>query len=397
MRTLPALLLVVALGAAQENNPYLREIAAGIEKLRAEDTDQAMKHFAQAQRIAPQDWRGYAWQCIAHFVRADTEPDAKRRAAIAEEANAVAAEMTRRAGVRFTDPLYLYLRGVVLGLQEQIPQAYGRLKKAREASAHRFEPYAEFALRTKLENAFAQQALNLAGIDLRYRQHEAADKHLAEAEEGLSGTPVEVRYLRLRAVVCEHLQRAEEAIRHLRRVIALANDPRITSELTGNIAMIHFQGNRTKEGLEALAELDPNDEHPEVVAARCMHRYKQALDAPDSEKMKEALDYYRSMLAKERPTVSFRLAEQFSEMVLEKVGPQDAAREKPLLEEAVRIAQKEQARRPECPSLYYLLSRLHRLLGDAKLELHYQRLHELKKKEFDSHPPYDENGRPRCG
>ena len=84
------------------------------------------------------------------------------------------------------------------------------------------------------------------------------------------------------------------------------------------------------------------------------------------------------------------------ELILEKVGPRDADKERALLDSAVRLAKIEIDRRPECPSLYFFLHRIYKLLGKENLAIHYQDLHARKKDEYDRKEHCDELGRPLC-
>jgi hypothetical protein len=86
----------------------------------------------------------------------------------------------------------------------------------------------------------------------------------------------------------------------------------------------------------------------------------------------------------------------YVELVLEKVGRSEVEKERELLDGAVRLAKTEIDRRPECPSLYFLLYRIYKLMGKENLAIHYQELHARKKEEYDNTDHYDDLGRPRC-
>ncbi|MHC4163498.1 MAG: tetratricopeptide repeat protein, partial [Planctomycetota bacterium] len=199
------------------------------------------------------------------------------------------------------------------------------------------------------------------------------------------------------AVVSENLQRYDKAIQHLRRCIELTKgDPRAVQGITGAIAMIYFDSEKFEKGAKVLQELPPDCKHPEVIAARAMAHYKQAIAAPDGEEMDAALAHHREAIQKLAVRDRNRLVVPFVELVLEKVGPRDVEKERALLKEAEQMAKREIDIRPECPSLYFHLYRIYRLLGKENLAIHYEDLHKQKKEEYRHKDHYDGRGRPRC-
>ena len=130
--------------------------------------------------------------------------------------------------------------------------------------------------------------------------------------------------------------------------------------------------------------------------ARCYLLFKEAMRDPESEKMDLALQRHREVMRQLPAQDVYRLAEQYADLVLEKVRPPDVERERKLLEETVALIEREQRLRPECPGLYYRLYLLYKLLGDREQTERYQKLHEQKKKEWEHKEQYDHRGRPRC-
>ena len=131
-------------------------------------------------------------------------------------------------------------------------------------------------------------------------------------------------------------------------------------------------------------------------SARATAHYKQAMAAPDGEEMATALTHHRDALKKLAVRDRNRLVVPFVELVLEKVGPRDVEKQRALLREAEQLAKREIDLRPECPSLYFHLYRIYRLLGKENLAIHYQDLHKQKKDEYSDKDHYDARGRPRC-
>ncbi len=127
-----------------------------------------------------------------------------------------------------------------------------------------------------------------------------------------------------------------------------------------------------------------------------MYYYKMALRNPTAEALDKALDEHRRVMKILAQHEVYRLAEQFADIVLEKVGPRDVEKEVKLLDETIALLEQERARRPECPGLYFALYKLHKLRGAKEKEVYYQELHTRKKAEWDRKAQYDANGRPRC-
>jgi tetratricopeptide (TPR) repeat protein len=229
-------------------------------------------------------------------------------------------------------------------------------------------------------------------------QFDKADRLLEKAAQLLPDTdPERIVLERQLAVVSENLQRREKAIKHLRRCIELTkDDPEALQELTAAIAMIHFANEEFDQGIAVLKELPDGANHPEVFAAYAMSHYKVGMENPDSKEIDIAIAHHREGIKRLAVRDRNRLVVPFVELVLEKVGPRDVDKHRALIEEAEKLAKREVDIRPECPSLYFHLYRIYRLLGKENLAIHFQDLHKVKKEEYRNKDHYDERGRPRC-
>ena len=124
--------------------------------------------------------------------------------------------------------------------------------------------------------------------------------------------------------------------------------------------------------------------------------YKKAMLEPDGPPMDEALRYYRDVMKTYPDEDVYYLVEQWGDMVLEKVGPAQAAAQRELLLETVAMLEREVKRRPECPSLYFKLHRLHKLLGNEEEAKRFADLHTVKKKDWTNKIKFNAQGKPRC-
>lgn len=380
---------------------YVDEIKAGRRHYEAGRFDEALPHFTNARKLDPDDWRGHAWQTFTLIEQARREKDRTRRLALLQEAEAVAGVLIKRKLVLFQDPLYKFALGIISDLRRDPARAFDAFHQAYRAPREKFAPYTEIQLRENVERAFAEASIQAAtwlivrGGD---GQFERADRLLTEADRLVpEDDPERILLERRLAVVCEHLKRPEQAIRHLRRCIELTkDDPAAVQEATAAIALIHFDNGELEKGSAVLKELPPDCRHPDVIAARAKALYKQAMAAPAGDAMSTALAHHREAIRQLAVHDRNRLVVPFVELVLEKVGPSDVEKERALLTEAEQLAKREIDIRPECPSLYFHLSRLYRLLGKENLAIHYQDLHKQKKKAYADADQCDERGRPLC-
>ncbi|MHC4550823.1 MAG: hypothetical protein ACYTEZ_18850 [Planctomycetota bacterium] len=392
-------LLALALAASAQTTTYLQEIVAGRKLYEQRRFEEAVTHFARARALEPLDWRGHTYQALALIEQARITQDRTRQQALLQEAGTVASILIKNEIVLLQDPLYKFIRGVISSLLKDDAQAFSYLRQAQRSPRSKFAPYEEIELRGNVDRAYGKVSIQLATRLIMIGEFEKADPLLEEAER-LLGEDDPDRYIleRQLAAVSENLNRHEKAIRHLRRCIELKKgDADIVHELTSSIAIICFATEDYERGRQILSELPQDSRHPSVLAARATALYKQAMRDPEGEKMEAALSYHRETLKELPPARRFSLVEPFVELVLEKITPRTAQAERPLLLEAQHLIRVELDRRPECPSIYFHLYRLHKLLGDSEKAIYYQDLHKQKKQEWDRMEHYDEHGRPRCG
>jgi len=401
MRRIACALLLCALPAAAQSaaEAYAREIATGVQLFHDGKYDEAALNFARARQLDPADWRGHAWHAMALVQQAlDEQQDAVRRSDLFRQGEKIASDLIKRAGLGFTDPLYEYIMGVIASVRNDDPAALTLLKKAATAPRERYAPYQDILLRLNARRAYAKASTRIATRLIVIGEFEEADKYLAIADRNLpKDDPARQMLERKMGVVAEYLGRLEEAVQHLRTCIALNKDrPEVKLELTGSIAMIWFAAEKLEKGKAALAELPANCTHPEVLVARAMLLYKEAMRDPGGPVMDKAIAYHLQVMDQLAAEDVYRLAEQFADLVMEKVTPRDLEDNKALVEKTVALVQRELKRRPECPGLYFALYRLYKLLGNDEKASFYQGIHARKKKEWEHKEQYDQRGRPRC-
>ena len=204
--------------------------------------------------------------------------------------------------------------------------------------------------------------------------------------------------MRSLAVLDEAHNRWESAIQRLHKCIEMSeNRPQMQLEFRGTIAQIYFKNQRYEDGIKILAEVPEDSTNPEIVAARCTARMHAALrGSARDERVDKALVYYRKALETFPKDDRHRLVEQYTQIVLRKVGVREAQQERALLEDAARRMLVEMKVRPECPSIYFQLYKLYKLLGDTKKENEFEALHRKKRAEFEGKARFDTRGRPRC-
>ena len=395
-----AVLLLLSHFATAQADAYADAIQAGRKAFEASRYEDAQTHFNRARLLAPDDWRGHAYLGFTLIEQALNSKDRQRRAALLQEADKVTGVLIKRRIILLQDPLYKFLQGMIQTIAGDHGKAFRFLDEAYKTPKRRFEPYAEVELRRNVERAFAKASLQMATHAMMVGAFAQADVWLDEAAKVLpESDPNRAPLERQMAAVAEHLGNQEAAIQHLRACIRLSKDrPEVKEELTGNIAMIYFVGEQFDRGRATLNELPPDTKHPEVVAARAMMHYKRAIKEPDGETMDAALAFYRNAMQEFPPDDRQRLVTPFAELVLERVGPRNAKQERELLLSAVKLLLTEIDLHPECPSIYFHLYRIHRLLGEQSKEIYYQEMHKRKKDEWKlKHKElYDARGRPRC-
>jgi len=397
------LLLALAAAARAQDNPYAVAIVEGVELYYQGKYEDALTRFAKARQIAPHDWRGHTWQALTLIQQAMRAKDPLRRNGLLKEAKSMLGPLMKQAGIMFQDPLRHYLLGLIASVRGDDGEALNHLDRARKARTELFEPYNGkpvdgIELKDNVKRGFARGLMAVAKRLILQGEFEAADPRLALAFRELPKNDPGMRELRRHiAVVDESLGRWESAIEQLRICIELNQDrPKLQTEFVGTIAMIYFLNQKHEEGMKVLAEVPEDSEHPDILAARCTGLKTLALRDPEGKAMDDAIAYYRESMAKYPKEDVYRLVEDYAEIVLEKVRPAHAAQHRELLQDTLEIILREMKLRPECASLYFRAYRLYKLLGDKENEIKYQRLHEIKKKEFEGKARYDTRGRPRC-
>jgi len=402
MRAAACALLLCALPLSAQSlaaASYPQEIAKGVQLFQDGKYDEAVSHFARARQIDPTDWRGHAWQSMALVQEAlEERRNPARSGELLLQGERVASDLIKRAGLGFTNPLYEYILGVIASVRNDDTAAWTLLKKAATAPRERYAPYEDILLRLNARRAYAKASTRLATRLIVIGEFEHADKYLAIADRNLpKDDPSRQMLERKMGVVAEYLGRLDEAVQHLRNCIAMNKDrPEVKLELTGSIAMIWFAAEKLEKGKAALAELPADCDHPEVLVARAMLLYKEALRDPEGPVMDKAIAYHLEVMDKLAAEDVYRLAEQFADLVMEKVSPREVQANRALLEKTVAMVLRELKRRPECPGLYFALYRLYKLLGNDEKTSLYQELHARKKKEWEHKEQYDQRGRPRC-
>ena len=397
------LVLALAAAAPAQENPYAEAIVEGVQLYYKGKYDDAITKFARARQIAPQEWRGHTWQALTLIQQAMRETDATRRNGLLKEAESMTGPLVKQAGIMFQDPLRHYILGLCASVRGEDGKALDHLDRARKSRPELFKPYNGapvdgIELQQNVKRGFARGLMAVGKRLILRGQFEEADPRLQLAFRELPKDDPGLRNLRRHlAVVDEALGRWEAAIEHLEACILLnKDDAELQLEFMGTIAQIYFKNQKLDKGLAVLAKVPEDSTHPEILAARCSALMIPALRDPEGEAMDAAIAYYKKAMAAYPKQDVYRLVEEFAELVLEKVRPQEADQHRALLDETLQIILREMKLRPECASLYFRAYRLHKLLGNKDEEVRYQGLHEQKKKEFEGKARFDERGRPRC-
>lgn len=395
----PAALLLLAAAALAQGRPDQAEIEAGRAAFDAAKYDDALACFVRACALDPQDWRGHAYQSLTLVQLAMGDSDPRRREGLLREAESVGGDLVKRNLVEFHDPLYRFIRGIVLSVQGDDAKAYAVLGDALRAPREKFAPYDEIELHRMVARAFAVSAIHVALRFITQGQFEQAEIELENAARYLPEDDSEQRMLqRLFAATSESLSKVDKAVGHLRKCIELSKgDQPAIDELMGTIAVIYLTHEEIDEGRKVLEEAPKDSRQPDLVAARCTLVAKEALRDPA--KLDDGISYLRAAMRTYPPENVYRLVLLYRDLLFTKVGQREAATPegKALLDEAIPIFKREVDRRPECPPLYFALYRIYKFLGDGEQERRYQDLYERKKKDFEHQERYDQHGWPRCG
>jgi len=394
-----ALLLLLTAAGAQERS-YEDEIAAGRSALEAGRFDEALVSFQRASALRPDDWRSHTYRSLTLIQIAQGTADPHEREARLMGAERVAGDLVKQGIVEFHDPLYRFLRGLVLSVSGQYGKAYDILTQALRAPQEKFDRYEEIDLQASLQRARSVSAIQVAVLLIARGKFEEAENLLKIAVAGLpKGDPEWARLHRVYAAVSENLDRIDEAIGHLRSCLELSKDiPEAVDELTATIALVYLNHEETEKARAVLSEARKDSEQPDLVLARASLVAKDALRERGA-RLDEAMAYVKEAMSSCPPERRYWLVLVYRNLLLSKVGPNEAQTPegRALIEEALAIFLKEIERRPECPPLYFAVYRCYKLLGNTEEELRYQDLHATRKREFRSMDQYDYRGWPRCG
>lgn len=391
-----AALLCAFVSAQEEKDPLADAIGKGQAAFDAGDFQEAAAAFAEARRIAPAAWQGHAFQAMAHIEQARRERNLVRRDALLRQAESVASDLVHKTKARLSDPFYRFLRGLVELAAGNDDKAWDLFQKAAGARAAQYAPYEGFPLRDAARNGAVEAALHVTTKRIvSGKFEEACDVVARTAPLVAKDNPNRALFERLAGVAAGRLGRCEDAAKHFEVSLALSDSPALAEELHAILATMYFDQDRLDDGDRVLARIPADTQHPEVVYARCTAIYKRALAAPDGPKMEEALRRYREVMKTYPENEVYHLVEQWGDLVLAHVAAGDAGAQRGLLLETVALCERELKLRPECPSLYLTLQRLHELLGNEEEAQRFAELHAVKKKDWANKIRFDANGKPR--
>ncbi|MHC4933103.1 MAG: hypothetical protein ACYTGV_13030 [Planctomycetota bacterium] len=380
----PALLcLLISATVHSEGDAFQSALQEGIKLFQEQRYAQAITKFARARQLAPEDWRGHAWQAFSLVRQAGAEKDRRRRSALLDEAESLTGPLVKQAGLLFQDPLRHYILGMVESNRGSEEAALNHFNYARRARRSLMERYAEIRLRDQTDRAYGNSTVRLAMSRIMSGRFDEAGKMLDHAAgvlpEGDGGWFI---LERARAVVDQAGGRYAEALAHLEACKALGGN---RSEVTGAIALVHLKSGDLAAARAALEGVPAGERHPEVVIARCRTHALDALEHP--EKRAAALAACRAGMKSLPERETYRLALEISALALAGEA-EDVAREAiGYLEAEIRI-------RPDWPPLYEALERLYGRVGDKEKEAESGRLLALKKKKAADSPRLDILGRP---
>ncbi len=390
-----ALLLLPTPPARAEEDPFVVAYNAGLQAYVARDWPKAMASFEECARLLPKNWRGHFWIALCTTEIGRRMDDLAQRAATLKQAQKLTERMVARAELNYTDPLALYLEGLIATIAGDHPRAYERLSRAITSRLESFEPYAEVQLDVNVKTAYAVAALSLAQRMIMFGNWQRADEYLVQAGTYLAEDhPARQEYLQNFAIVDEQMNRDEAAMERLRQVMALA--PERKEEMLAGIAVILLRGERTDEARKVIAEAGAGAKSFEIVSARCLAAKIEALRDPEGPAMEAALALYRSSLLMFREEDTYRLICELAELVDTRVHPAEVEAHKALLKEMEAMLLRQVELRPECPPAYWHLTRIYRLLREPEALARYERLHETKKEEVLGKERFDHRGKSRC-
>jgi len=394
------LVLLPSLGFAQgardaEPVAYLKK---GIELYGANRYDEAIAYLARYRKLAPRDWRGHLWQALTLIKQASAEKNVTRRDALLDEARAMQTPLIKQAGMPFRSPLRHYLNGLAANVANDQAGAYRHLKKAVASAPDLFRPYASIRLQYHAGQAFALASMELATAHIMQGAYEDANINMEDAKRYLPADDPRHKYVEINlAVVKEGMGQYDVAIKHLRKCIEYARkegDKEAEQEHIATVALIHLHTKDIEGARKVLAELPRDCKHPDAVAALCRIRMIETERDPDL--LLGTLAYFREAMKSYPVDELQRLVVDYGNLCVTYISRADAEKHRALLEQAVEMVDTTRLRHPECPPSYWLLAKLHTLLGNEKKAEEFNLLHKRKKAEYKSKHQYDKRGRTRC-
>ena len=396
-RALPllALLLLSPPSRGQAADPFVAAYEAGLKAYTERDWPTALARFDECVRLLPTNWRGHFWLALCTTEQGRRMEDPGKRAAALKRAQGLVERMAARARLNYTDPLVLYLEGLVATISGDHARAHERLWRATRSRIESLREYAEVQLEDNVKVAFAVAALGLGQRMIMFGNWQRADEYLLQAETHLPADhPALPELLQNLALVDEQMARDDKAVERLRALLAVSPDRR--EEMLAGIAVIHLHNERTDLGRKVLAEAGPEARGFEISSARCLAAAIDAKRDPEGPAMEEALALYRSTIQAFPETETYRLVCELGDLVDSYVHPAQAAEHGALLGELEKLLLRQVELRPECPPAYWFLARVYRLRRDAEKIAKYEKLHEVKKEEILGKERFDHRGRPRC-
>jgi tetratricopeptide (TPR) repeat protein len=308
------------------------------------------------------------------------------------------APLVKQAGMPFRSPLRHYLNGLAANVANDQVGAYQHLRKAVAADPALFKPYESIRLQHHARQAYALASMELATVHIMQGAYEDANKNMEDAKHYLPADDPRQQIVEANlAVVKEGMGQYDVAIEHVRNCIEYARkakNPDKVIEFTATVALIHLHTKDIEAARAVLAELPEGADHPDVIAAQC--RIRMIETERDPERLLGTLEYFRKVMRNYPEDQVQRLAVDYGNLCITYISRADAEKNRAVLEQAIEIVDATRLRHPECPPSYWLLSRLHALLGNEKKAEEFKLLHTRKKEEYKNKRQYDKRGRTRC-
>ena len=391
------LCLLFSRTAAQEET-FQAAIDRAQKSFHAGKLDDALTQFARARALNDRRWEGHAGQALTLLQQALKEHGA-RRVALTRAAEAMTTALVKKSGLMFQHPLRNYILGLCASLRGELKRAVDILKKAHSAPAKMFLPFESMQLRRNVSQAYGRALMDFGKQLIIERRLKAAHPLLERAQHVLpKGDTGWAELERSLAVLDAAFNRWQSAIKRLYKCAEMAGeDTAMRLEFYGTIALIYLKNEKHAEGVKVLAGIAEDSKHPRILSARCTALMIPALRAGSNDpRVDKTLAYFRKAMKDCPKAELYGLVEDYTKIVLHKVGIREAKQERGLLEDTVLRMLVEVKRRPECPTLYFLLYRVYRLLGNTSKATEFSALHTRKRAEFKLKAQFDSRGRRRC-